>query len=463
MSTTSENCVDCTDNFNPKNLNGFDIGTRRKRCEAFGDYICDPIADEIRDYERAKDLAYTRFPIIPFFDNADATLRFFRKMKEQSPTHGACINRIGVYTFGEGLKVVKKKENGFVLSDSDDVEVDDTEAKKFIEFIEGINPDFDGDILLDEMWMSHENLKTYGNYFLRVDMVEVAGSRFAYVSVIDCEECRYKLTDRGEEKVLLVSPLWTWDYLRRYTPEFLPVYPRVERTKPGVMTTVIHVKNKVVQRKWYGLTDSFPSLRDQLLESQQGQYYTENYANDFVPRTIIEIDSDSEDDGADGFDDAVKATYTNRGTERKRVVIRRRLREETPMTVHEVKSSTDFQEHRAMSDEAEEQIVKAHGWHKVLLGSPTPGRLGASQEFSEIYRHFNFTTIRPYRRKVLSGWHKAFEMIDEFMNGSKTVTAEMSLTCSDLFKDYLEATVIENKGEAPPDNNNNDNGAIGNV
>lgn len=419
------------------------MGIARKRCDAIGDYICDPVADEIRDYDREINYAYTKFPIVPFFDGADATLRFFRKMKEQSPTQGACIERIGVFAIGEGISLVRKKRAGFILND-DNTEVSDQEANQFIDFVESINPDFDGDSLLSEIWQSHENLKTYGNYFIRVDMVEVAGNRFVFFKVLDCETVRYKLTKPNEPKVLMVSPLWTWDYLSRYTPDYLPLYPRFEKTGRGMKSTVIHVKNNVVNREWYGMPDSFPSLRYQLMESQQGQYATENYANDFIPRTIIEIESDTEDDGNDGFDAAVKATYTNRATEKKRVVIRRRLPDEKEMKVHEVKGNADYQFHVAMSEEAERQVIKSHGFHKVLLGSPTPGRLGQSQEFQQVYRYVNFTTIRAYRLELLSGWQKAMELADNFINGKATVTATMSFNFKDLFEDYLQAMMQEN-------------------
>jgi hypothetical protein len=434
---TTYNCDTCTEDYNPK-ANG--LSGLRKKCESVGDYICDPVTDEIRDYDRAKQLAYSKFPIVPFFDGADATLRFFRKMKEQSPTHGAVIDRIGVFTFGEGLKVVKKKRPGFILQ-TEDADVSDNEANQFIDFIESINPNFDGEALLTEQWQSHENLKTYGNYFLKVDMVEIAGSRFVFFKILDCENVRYKLTSKGEKKMVLVSPLWTWDYLSRNTPEYLPVYPNIERTARGTKTTVIHVRNNVVSREWYGMPDSFSSLRYQLLEAQQGQYSTENYANDFIPRTIIEIEGDTENDGSDGFDEAVKATYTNQAQEKKRVVIRRRLPDEKEMKVHEMKANTDHLFHIGMSEEAERQIVKSHGFHKVLLGTPTSGKLGQNQEFQQVYRHVNFTTIRAYRNELMAGWHKAISLADNFINGKETVTAGMSLSFQDLFDDYLQAAI----------------------
>jgi hypothetical protein len=441
---TPYECDTCTEEFNPKTVG---LVGARKKCEAIGEYICDPVTDEIRDYDNARHLVYNQFPIVPFFDGADATLRFFRKMKEQSPTHGACISQIGTYTFGEGLKVVKKKRAGFVLG-TEDVSVDDTNAEKFIEFVESMNADMDGEALLTQMWQAHENLKTYGNYFLRVDMVDVAGLRYAFFKVLDCETVRYKLTKKGEKKVLIVSPLWTLEYLTRESPEYLPVYPNIERSGRGTYTTVIHVRNNVVSREWYGMPDSFSSLRYQLLEAQQGQYSTENYANDFIPRTIIEIESDNEDDGNDGFDKAVQQTYTNRAKERKRVVIRRRLPDEKPMNVHEMKANADHEYHVKMSDEAERQIVKSHQFHKVLLGSPTPGKLGQSQEFQQIYRQVTFTTIRSYRNDLLPGWRQAIEIADQFINGSATVTATMSISFKDLFEDYLQAATTTQQNGA---------------
>ena len=66
---------------NPKQT----LRNSRRASGAFGD-VNDPIADEMRDIDRAR-MVYAQIPIVPFFDDSDATLKVLRRMRELSPTH----------------------------------------------------------------------------------------------------------------------------------------------------------------------------------------------------------------------------------------------------------------------------------------------------------------------------------------------------------------------------------------
>jgi len=184
------------------------------------------------------------------------------------------------------------------------------------------------------------------------------------------------------------------------------------------------------------------------MEGQQGQYSTENYANDFTPRVYIEYDNDPEDDEGKGeeFEQAVRDAYTQTGKKKKRFILKSRLPGDKESKIHEFAPNMDHEWHETMARVAESQIIKSHGFHPLLLGNQTPGKLGQTQEFAKVYKQVNFATIRPYRKLLLCGYHIGMRLIDEFLNPGKKVTSDMSLGFQDMFKEFLKSEIVEDRG-----------------
>lgn len=282
----------------------------------------------------------------------------------------------------------------------------------------------------------------------------VAGKWFFYFESLDAEKCRYYATERGEPKILLVSPEWTSIYIHKYPPEFVDVYPNWSEYGNGRISTIIHLKNKVVGRDWYGLPESFGSLYWQYMEVQQGQHGTEGYANDFIARVFFEITGEEDDGDEDNFDAAVERTFTNQasryGGKPKRFMIRRRLPDDKEALVHEFKSNTEHEYHTNMAALAERSVIKSHNWHTVLLGAPTPGRLGQTQEFKEVYKQKYYSVIMPWQERSIRPVIQAFQACEMMRTGRIDITGQYSLGLHNLYAEYLQ-------DEAPVDQaNNND-------
>lgn len=446
-------CEVCTDDkTNPKKLFG------RRRSSAFGD-VRDPIAEELKDTDTSK-LIYDKIPIIPFFDNGDATLRVMRRMRELSPTHSACISNIKEYVFGGELTTRRYVEPGMAFDTEEDIPLTEVEQTEIVDFIKGLNPDITFEELLNISMGIYENLKTYGNAFLRIDAVKVAGNWYFYFESVDAEKCRYYMTRPGEEKVIVISAEWTSSYINKYPPEFVGVYPDWAERQSGKISTIIHVKNKVVGRDWYGVPESFGSLYWQYMEVQQGQHGTSGYANDFVARVFFEITAEPDADGdEDDFDEAVRQTFTNQadsyGNQPKRYIIRRRLPDDKEATVHEFKSNTDHEYHTAMSTVAEKQVIKSHNWHTLLMGIPSPGRLGQNQEFKEVYKQYFNNVIRPWQERCLRPIMQAFQICEQMRDGKKDVTARLTIGLFNLYSEYLKSDTQDANDKTKIDENGN--------
>lgn len=400
--------------------------------------VCDPVADEIKVLSK-EGLAYDQYSIIPFFDSGDATLRFFRKMKDYSPTHGGVIESIKNYVLGGELTVAKKKVSGFRSKNKG--EVSESDEARFIEFIENLHPNVDGSTLLDEVSGSYENWKTYGNIIIRVDIDFIAGESFSQITSIDCEDARYHYTEAGEDKIMLISQCWDKAHLDKNPPDFVGVYPAYTENEDGSISTIIHHKNKVVGRDWYGQPGSISSLYFQYMELQLGQFATQGYSNEFTPKVFFETSGDPEDefDDLEEFNKAIEATFTNNGS-KKRIIHRRKLNSDSPANVVQFDANTDHEFHIGMAAEAERQIIKSHNWSKILMGIPTTGKLGNENERESILDDKHKNVIRPIQKCLMTPYNKALVFIEEMTNGSD-VTSTMSLDLANLYGEDEEETV----------------------
>ena len=137
----------------------------------------------------------------------------------------------------------------------------------------------------------------------------------------------------------------------------------------------------------------------------------------------------------------MKKTFTNQasryGNAPKRYIIRRRLPDDTPATVHEFKANTEHEYHESMGAQAERQIIKTHGWHSLLMGMPTAGKLSNSSEFKEVYRVYYNNRIRPKQETALRPIITAFQAFETMQRGKMDITARLSLGLYNLYSDYL--------------------------
>lgn len=446
MSNTIFDCTQPSEAYNPKNPGEYRIGGGK--AGSFGS-VTNPIEDEMKDIEMVKK-TYALLPLISFFDNSDATLRLFRNLKEFSPTQGSCIGDIARYVLGGEISITRKKEEG-LQEVNEDVQISTTEREAMKNFVKSLNPNYQrrAFVHLHETAKSiYQNKKTYGNSFLKVDMITVGRSKYVYFESIDAEKCRYWATMPTEPKIIAVSALWNFDYITRNPPQLIGAYPNISDLGNGVQSTIIHDFEKAVSRDWYGLPDSIQSLYWQYVEMQEGQYFNESFANDFTGRVFIEYVGESESDQTD-FEEAVEETFTNKaGKNKKRIMTRMRLPDDSAALIHEFSSNTEHEFYSTISDLGEQQIIKSHSWNKILMGVPIAGKLGTSQEFFDIYTIKNTSVINPLRHATMQSINTALSLAEEFMTGSTGLTDTVSLGLGDLYQNLINNLNKQNNGKS---------------
>lgn len=417
-----------------------------------------PIMDEIRDTDDILQM-FTKYPLVPFLDGGGcATVKFLRKMRELSTTHGSCINSIKDFVFGGELDVIRKKEDGFRRFDMSSAKVNESQFNEYIDFIKSWT---DGATLLHQMKSSYESGATWGNYGIEVTLDSVAGQPVAHIETHDADTFMYILKD-GQQvtddstKYVAISPEFTLWYLDKYPPKVLPVFPMVMEQPDGSLKTFIHWKNQSVGRKWYGLPSWIQGLYHVYLDYQVGTYVTEGYGSRWIGEKFFETFGITNDkNGNPSFSKALIDTFTQKGTNRKRVMHRNAPQNGAATKIHEFKPNTNEKFDVAMSGLSENQVVKAHNWHSLLLGVKVSGQLGNSQEYREVFKRKYFTKIKPEQQNVLSGYRKAISLIEQWIGYDNPDNLTLSL--GNVFTDMIEETndALENTGSEGSENPEN--------
>lgn len=418
--------------YNPKNN-----PIQTAQTHAIGE-VYSPVKAEVRDTQRQRQL-YNLLPIIPFFDGGDASLDLFLKLRMFSSTHAAVIGSISDYVLGGGFTVEYGRRRGVAVRKDKKKEITDTEEEAYWQFIESF---IDTGKLMTIAERLLDNYSTYGNAMLEIVLSNIAGTPFAKLHNHDADRCRYLSTDEGQQKMFWVSPLWSYDYLRRYDPELIPLYsPNNESSYleiDGIKRTMIHLKNEVTGFNWYGLPPALASLYHQYGELQLGEYTTEGYANQFTGKMFFEAVGDPEDnEQVDKFKEAIERNYTYKGNRRSSIMARIVRDKDDYSKVHEFKTNTDEKFHDVMKDINEEQILKTHNWHHVLLGVKVAGSLGNSNEFAEVFKNKYKTKIKPLQNKILGVLNEAIREVAKHLGREDMM--RYSLGLSNLFQDILDS------------------------
>lgn len=412
----------------------------------------DHLREEVVDVDSVL-ATFRLLPIIPFFDNSDATLRLLRKMRNLSPTAEACTNRIIQYTTGGGLTTKIQRTPGFHKPVGDaELVVNDEQDLAMRDFVNGLNPVDDADKLLSEVEQLVDNRLTTGNWWLCLRLTDVAGVKHAYLDAKDSEHVRYWATHPGESKLAIVSDSFDLHYLNKYPPQVIGVYPHfTEDPDTGDMVTLFHGQDRAMGRKWYGTPRNMGALYPKMTEASQGEFGFRGYKKKWTPKVIIETtggNMEAEDIAdTENFRKALARVCTNEG-EGDAFLHRNRMPDDDPMVIHELESNTDHDFHETMKSLAKGDIVQAYDWHLILLSEQTPGKLGQSNEFITIYRNKYETVIKPMQERIMMMVNKALSVAAEHMGVTSVSGLGLGL------RDMLEDLDAQDETAAPQDEQN---------
>lgn len=418
--------------------------------------IGDPIAKEVRDPEREARY-YIGKPVVPFMEGGDADFALLTKLAKLSPTHASIMNSIRRFVLGGQLDVLRRKVSGFARRKGQETQVDEAD---FLAFATWVSSWIDGGVLLNTWERVFDNYSKYGNAFVEVVLTDGPEGRSASVYNHDADRCLYLATGDDLPRIILVSPFWYQSSNFGQDPDPVPLYPEFIEDDFGSRRTMIHIKNEVSGRDWYGEPWWLSALYYAYLEIQLGEYGAEGYSNGFTGKVFFETFDGYSSAGSEpppvnpaqtpggeyvvgprGFYQKVVKFFTNRGPYRRTAMHRSAPLGGQKTEVTQFKPNTNEKYHEAIARIAEAQIFKAHDWHPALMGVAVPGSLGRSSEFSEAFKAKYYTVIKPIQDALADPLNLVVRLAAEWIadEGSKLADS-FSLSFKNLYSDMLNET-----------------------
>lgn len=405
-----------------------------------------PLQEEFKD----GDFAAVRLIVdyVPYMDCGDATLRVIRELSQLSPTQAACIESKIDYCTAGGLGFKKQVDTVFKRQSNKEAVISDSEHNEYADYLSSI---LDVDTLLPKIQTSMRNRIPYGGQVVEVVLTQTAGIRGGAINTYDTAMFRFK---RENEKVITsrgyLSQRWDYYHLSRNETKIVEyaMYPAFSEHEDGTLRSLIYVKDEALYRNWYGLPKSFGSIYFQFLEYQLGKYTTRGYENFWLPAAFIETyDAPNETDEERAHLEArelvkqLSNVYTNAGDGKKLPVVFRAATHGTqPSTITQFNPQTHENFHERMSEIAQRQILKTHGWHASLL-EKTAGSIGNNSENVDVALITDKTIIRPLQENALLPFRIALSEIEKWTGYVNT--AKLTIDLKSVFEAPTEPTITQ--------------------
>lgn len=368
--------------FNPKQHRTQDRKAKVKTL-SFSDAVS-PLAQEIKDPKGTQE-TFKKWPLIPFAGTLEesnhALLAFLNSAKFISPTQGACHESIKTYVFNSKLEIGRLEDPDFNLEDSI-VDIPLDTKKAFRDFIR------ENVLLEDNLTYTQivknlfDSFKSNGNYFIELVLTTTAGVKQAFIYQHNTETCAYWATARNEPKLIVISPQFDDEYLRKNQPAIVPVFPNYSENK-NVFRTIIHIKNGAF--KWYGRPDWVAAKANVYREWQDADYTMKMAANQWTGHVFIEVEEDDVDpepfgletgagtpDSGDTFQtvsERIDLNFTMKAEDPQTALITSRPYGAKPAFVHQFKPVTNEKFFIASSAEHRQKIIENNQWSERLLGN----------------------------------------------------------------------------------------------
>ena len=212
--------------------------------------ISNPIPDEISDGADLRGF-FKKWRLIPFAgttdDSGQSLLLWYLMLAQLSPTHSACISKKVKYAVGGKGTFVQSVDPQWDTGEDDQPlppaqKVACREMfNKYIRFEDGVTS------FHRRLARSYE---ATGNAWVEMIYADTLGEKVVTMKAHRVTHCLYQETKAGQERVVVISPVWTDDYLKNNEPRYLNTYPKFTKYPDGTLRTIFHLKNG--ENSWYG-------------------------------------------------------------------------------------------------------------------------------------------------------------------------------------------------------------------
>lgn len=375
---------------------------------SFGDFNT-PFFDELKD-DSSLSLSFNRFPIVPFQGinsaSADGVLSTLHRLSEVTPIYNGILQSIHQFTLGGGLKAIQTTNNIF----DSYKDLSESEALEFGEVLSGILYKTD----INEVLSSSLNgLLIDGNIGIKV---RVSTTGKASIKFVSQKFFRYLKDDfTSEQKRVLISPTFIYDYLINVKPYTVPVYPAWEELENGAKETFFHFKEHRIDRNLYGLSYAASSLMNQYLVNQVMTYLSAETDNRFTGQILFDVPTvpSGEDElsveGKQLIED-LRNVFKAKGNGES-IMVHFRDDQTGELKVHEFKANTNEKFYATIRDIVNEEILTAFAWDKRLIGISRENGLGGN-DMEAIFKVAAMKVIR-LQSKLEKALNTIFKAISE--------------------------------------------------
>ncbi|HRO18573.1 MAG TPA: hypothetical protein PLU07_10305 [Ferruginibacter sp.] len=331
---------------------------------------------------------------IPFVGKSDNLFNLLFEARQCSVTQDACIKAIVSSAVGEGLRVKEVPVENWVQ-----------EFKDFVECCNNDNETFD-EVISDAC----DRLKQDGNAFIEVVETTVSTVKTVKVYVLNNLYCRFgEEGDDGTPDELIISKTFAKKrgiISKPGKPKKIKIYKGESKGEASwtvdgnTRRTVIHLKNKVSGIDHYGLPDSYPSFKHQVLESKTAQYNLDMFENNLVLSSTIVFKSAMTQEEAKANGQSIIKSHTGDGKQgRVAIVSSESGIEDFSVIEHKTQKDGSFKD---LDETVEGKIIGSHNWAKEFIGSPSKGGMNKGGEYLRaLWEQKENQVIAPFRRKIM--------------------------------------------------------------
>lgn len=368
-----------------------------------------PIIGEIKDTgEIAK--TFNRYPFVPYAGtglySSHSYLNLLLDIVDNCPTLSQCIEVIGNFCFNSGQTLYKNSGNLFLTEDM--VEADLATQQRFTEHLMEINfIHYNQEVnfvhFVKALYFEIKN----GNCYVELIRDKV-GEQVSYTYKIHPQtHCLYTVHTNNTFSIA-VSKSFDYNYLRKYPPKLVPIYPEVSADDEDMVNTMFHFKTRT--NGLYGRPDWISCLLSAYNEYQNVLYRVKLAGRDFSPKVLIEVEGDDPSLIVDNEDDEdvlnrIIDNFTVGGKNATSILAMERPHGATPVHVHEFKVNTQEDFYDKISEINEREIIKANGWSRLLLTGEVLTGFNTTPYDQEL-RNREVSVLRKYQTLVSSMVHR---------------------------------------------------------
>jgi hypothetical protein len=240
-----------------------------------------------------------------------------------------------------------------------------------------------------------------------------------------------------------ISEFWDNQYTTTYKPSRVAIYPEwsFDDNNPNDKFTqysLVHLAEYSQGFIHYGMPEWVAALLWIELEYRIPKHNVVKFENGFVASGVLQLFGNMTEIQAKKMVKDIIGKFTGTGNNSK-LLVQILSSEASKMNYQKLDDNADG-DWLELSNLVESKIITAMRWASSLIGVPTPGKLGNSQQVKEEFQLINALSVKPQRR----------EFVNEVLNPIVKEAAQWLGKFNGISVDILDSTPISFTGQIDP-------------